>query len=126
MQPLAPDLTTNIVKTLYLTVAHNYLVIAYFAGALLSAVLAFFRPSRFYLLMFFGFALLSIGFWYDKHVIDAFREQTLLSLLPEGGHYRFGKLVDLIVSGVLPIFFYVSGWLLIFVAIVFAPPKPKQ
>lgn len=120
---ISPDLQRSMINTIYLTFTHNYIAIAYFTGIIISLGIAIYRPSRFTILFFLGFALLLFGYEYDKHIINAFREQTLNSLATEVTHRRLQKLINLIISDVLPIFFYVTGWLFIYIAIIYGGLK---
>ena len=86
---ITPDLKQNILVTLYLLFSHNYIALAYFAGLLLSIGLSLYRPSRFTSVCLLGFGILLFSYEYDKHLIEAFREQTLRSLITIQPHYRF-------------------------------------
>lgn len=119
------DLTKNIITTIYLLISHNYLPIAYSFGLLTSLILSVYRPTRFSVLLLFGFALLLFGFEYDKHIIVPFREQTLKSLITETPHYKLQKLVNIIISDLLPILFFTFGWLAIYIAIIYKGIKKK-
>lgn len=114
---MSPDLTDNLIHTLYLTFAHNYLLFAYLAGLIISLAIAIHKPSRFALLLVLGFAILAFSFEYDKHIAEGLRAQTLASLITGEGHYRARKLIDLVIGELLPMFFYISGWGFIYLAI---------
>ncbi len=117
MNPLTPDLQQSLVHTVYSLFVHNYIVFAYFFGFLLSVLISIKNPSRFSVLMLLGFAVLTFSFEYDKHIIDGFRQQTLQSLITEQSHFQLQRFISVVISEVLPIFFYLLGWVLIFVAI---------
>lgn len=119
MNPLSPDLQQNVVHTIYALFVHNYIVFAYFFGFLLSVFISIKKPSRFSIFMLLGFAILTFSFEYDKHIVDGLREQTLQSLITDQPHLRLQRTIGAIVSEVLPIFFYLLGWGLIFTAITF-------
>jgi len=112
------DLGQNIVHTAYALFAHNYIVFAYFFGFLISVGISIKKPTRFSVLMMLGFALLTFSFEYDKHIIEGFRNQTLQSLISEKPHYRLQRWIEIIIGEVLPIFFYLAGWVLIYLAII--------
>ena len=106
-------------RTLYLTFSHNQLVIAYVAGVVISAFMAFKKPSRFYLMLLLGFAILAFNFEYDKHIIDGLREQTLNAIVTDPGkHFRAQRFISLVITELVPVGLYILGWGTIFVAIV--------
>ncbi len=115
---VTPDLQQNIVNTVYLLFAHNYIAFAYFSGVLIGIYLALSRPSRYSTLILLGFAVLLFSFEYDKHLIDPLRNQTITSLITATPHYKVSRIIDLFISEVLPILFYVTGWVLLFMAII--------
>lgn len=115
---ITPDLQQNILVTLYLLFSHNYIVFAYFLGLIISIILAIYRPSRFTTFILLGFAILLFSFEYDKHIILPLRDQTINSLITLTPHYKVQKIVDLLISVVLPVLFYTIGWLFIFLAII--------
>lgn len=119
------DLKQNIIVTVYLMFTHNYLAIAYFAGFIIGIILSIYKPSRFSTLIFLSFLILLFGYEYDKHIIDSLRQQTLQSLITVTPHFRLQRVVNLFISEILPIFFYVLGWGLLFVAISSAAIKLK-
>lgn len=114
------DLSQNVIVTLYLLFSHNYIAFAYLAGLILSIILSIYRPSRFTTFAFLGFAILLFSFEYDKHLISAFRDQTVKSFITTQPHFKLQRLLELIISEILPVLFYVSGWICLFVAIIYA------
>ena len=123
---MAADLQQNIFVTLYLLFSHNYEAFAYLVGILIGIVLAFYRPSRFALFILLGFAILLFSYEYDKHIIVGLREQTLKSLITTTPHFKVARIVNLLLSDIMPIFFYVVGWGMVFTAIVSAALKIKK
>ncbi len=123
---MSPDLQQNVLVTIYLLFSHNYIVFAYFIGLLIGIGLAFYRPSRFATLVLLGFAVLMFSFEYDKHIIDAFRQQTINSLITLQPHYKLQHIINLVISELLPVFFYVLGWLLLYGAIIYSALKNKD
>lgn len=117
------DLQQNILVTIYLLFSHNYIAFAYFAGLVISIILAIYRPSRFTTFAFLGFAILLFSFEYDKHIIEGFRQQTLNSLITVTPHFKVQKLIDLVITHLLPVIFYVAGWFFIYLAIFYAARK---
>lgn len=121
MPPITPDLSANIITTLYLLFSHNYIVFAYFTGLVISVFLSLNRPSRYATLLLLGFALLTFSYEYDKHIVDGLRDQTLTSLITAKPHYTAQRWVNIFIGEILPIFFYTSGWFLIFLALIKKP-----
>ena len=120
---IAPDLRQNIVVTLYLLFTHNYIAIAYFFGIILGIILSVWKPSRFATFILIGFSILLFSYEYDKHIIAGLREQTLKSLITVTPHYRLSRIVNLFLSDLLPVLFYITGWGMLFGAIVYAAAK---
>jgi UDP-N-acetylmuramyl pentapeptide phosphotransferase/UDP-N-acetylglucosamine-1-phosphate transferase len=115
---VTPEITTNIIHTIYSTFAHNYIVFAYFLGLIIAIILGLKHPSRYTTLLIVGFALLVFSFEYDKHIIEGFRQQTLQSLITATPHHTLQKWVNLVISDVLSVFFYLFGWSLVFIALI--------
>lgn len=118
MTPVRSDLGQNFSTTIYLLFSHNYIALAYFTGLIIGIFLAIYKPSRFATFVLLGFAILLFSFEYDKHVIEAFREQTIKSLITTQQHFKLQRLIDITISELLPIFFYIAGWAFLFIAIV--------
>lgn len=116
---MSADLSQGIIRTIYLTFAHNELVLAYVTGLVISAVMAFKRPNRFFLLLLIGFAILAFNFEYDKHIIDALREQTLTAIVTDPGkHFRAQRFISIVISELVPVVLFLAGWGCIFMALV--------
>lgn len=122
---LAPDLQKSLINTFYLTFTHNYIPIAYFGGILISLMMSIYKPSRFTIFLLLGFTLLLFGYEYDKHIVAGLREQTLNSIATEIPHYKLQRIISLIISDLLPIFLYLSGWLFVYIAIIYGGIKLK-
>lgn len=120
---MSPDLTQNIFVTVYLLFTHNYIAFAYFLGMLIGIGLSVWRPSRFSIFIFFGFAILLFSFEYDKHIISGLRDQTLGSLITVKQHYKVQRIVTLVITEILPILFYILGWGMIYLAVIYAALK---
>jgi hypothetical protein len=118
MTPAPSDLGQNISTTIYLLFSHNYIAMAYFLGLIIGIILAIYRPSRFATFIFLGFAILLFSYEYDKHIIDAFREQTIKSFITAQPHFRLQRIIDVVIAEILPILFYIAGWAFLFVAII--------
>jgi hypothetical protein len=117
---VTPELQQNILVTLYLLFEHNYEAMAYFLGMCLGGFLAFFRPSRFATLVLFGFGILLFSYEYDKHIVEALREQTVKSLITVTPHFRLERYVSLTITTILPVLLFVLGWACILVAVTYA------
>ena len=117
---ITPDLRQNIVVTLYLLFTHNHIAFAYLAGIIVGIGLLIWKPSRFATFIFLGFSILLFSFEYDKHIIAGLREQTLNSLITTTPHFRLQRMVNLFLSDLLPIFFYLAGWGMVLGSIIYA------
>jgi hypothetical protein len=115
---VTPDLQQNIFVTVYLLFSHNYIALAYLIGLLIGIILSLYRPSRYATFILLSFAILLFSFEYDKHIIDALREQTLKSLITVTPHFRVQRIVNLALTEILPILLYISGWSLLFVSVI--------
>jgi hypothetical protein len=118
MPTITPDLSANIITTLYLLFSHNYIVFAYLTGLIISVFLSLYRPSRYATLLLLGFALLTFSYEYDKHIVDGLRDQTLTSLITAKPHYTVQRWINIAIGEILPVFFYTFGWFLIFLALI--------
>lgn len=123
---IAPDIRQNIIITAYLLFSHNYIAFVYLGGLLISIFLSIIRPSRFSVLMLLGFLILLFSFEYDKHLIVPFREQTIKSLITTTPHYRLQRIINLIISEVLPMVFYMLGWGFIYLGIIIEGLKKSK
>lgn len=112
------DLIENLLNGLYLLFTHNGLLIAYFSGLVVSGIISFYRPSRLAFLFTASFIALTFSFEYDKHIINPLREQTLATLVPNPlTHRKISKIINLILSELLPIFFFILGWALLLISV---------
>lgn len=127
MQTAAGDLSFNIVHTIYATFVHNYILLAYLIGVVISVLLALRSPSRYATLLILGFTILAFSFEYDKHIVEGLREQTLNSLITSQPHYRLQRWVNVVISEVMPVLLYIGGWGLIYIALLMkSGNKSKQ
>ncbi len=76
--------------------------------------------------MMLGFLILLFSYEYDKHIIDGLREQTINSLITITPHYRLQRLVDITISTILPVFFYILGWFFVYFAILIGALQKKK
>ena len=113
------SLSSNLINTIYLTFDHNKVVLGYFLALLLSAFLVFKKPSRFHLLLLFGFTILTFNYEYDKHIIAPLREQTLQAVAPDPNlNIRTQRYVNIFLSVLVPIGLFIFGWALLFWAMM--------
>lgn len=116
---MSSDLSQGLLRTLYLTFSHNELVTAYVIGLVISAIMAFKKPSRYHLMLLMGFAVLAFNFEYDKHIIDGLRDQTMVSIISDPGkHFGAQRFISLVITELVPVMLYVFGWGMIFAAII--------
>ncbi|PIS22900.1 hypothetical protein COT49_02925 [candidate division WWE3 bacterium CG08_land_8_20_14_0_20_40_13] len=114
----------GILNTIFITFAHNQYAIAFFVGAILSFFLLIIKPSRYLVLLLFGFLMLLMGFEYDKHIVQPLTDQTLASFDFESG--RSVGLVSMTLRKLLPFFFFFSGWGSIFLALFVKSVRGKK
>jgi hypothetical protein len=127
MPNITPDLSQNILVTLYFLFTHNYIVFMYFTGLILSVILSIKHPSRYATFLIIGFALLTFSYEYDKHIVDGLRTQTLNSLITINRHYTIEKYINIIIGVIAPIVLYITGWIFVFIALVTrAPNSPSS
>jgi hypothetical protein len=106
---LTSELKQNIFVTIYLLLLHNWTVILFSFGLIVSLGWLIYRPRREYVLFFIGFGLLIFGFEYNKHIADGLIEQTTNSLITITRHYKLEWLIRIGLSKILPLFFYFLG-----------------
>lgn len=113
---LTPDLKQNIFYTLYFTISHNAIAMAYAVGIVGSIIYAFLRPSRRSLLFLLGFIILLFSFEYVKHIQDGLREQTLNALITVQEHNKIRRFINLATLKLFPLGLPFLGWSLIGIA----------
>jgi len=124
---MSNELISNLIHTAYLTFDHNSVVIAYVTGFVICVILSLWKPSRYTLLTLLGFLTLAVGFEYDKHLVGPLVRQTLESVVEEPGNYvRTTKLINVFLGEVVPVVFFVFGWLFIFAATIVGARRYKS
>lgn len=113
-----PSLSGNFVRMMYELFSHNYIVIGYFAGLIVSALAAFKKPTRTHFLIVIGFALLVFNFEYEKHISEGLRDQTVSSVVGQTGNLKAKSLVALFIEFVFPIVTFYLGIALILFGLV--------
>ncbi|OGK27626.1 hypothetical protein A3C28_04745 [Candidatus Roizmanbacteria bacterium RIFCSPHIGHO2_02_FULL_39_9] len=107
------DLKQNIFYTVLFIFMHNFAAIFYGIGIALSALLLFMRPSRWGILLLFGFIILLFGFEYNKHIVEPLKDQTLNSLITVQEHNKVRRAVNLVLVKGLPRGLPLLGWTLV-------------
>lgn len=115
---MTSEVSQNTITAFYLFFSHNYIVFAYFLGLLLTVFLSIRTPSRSHIFLLLSFAILTFSFEYDKHIIVPFREQTIKSLTTITPHYKLKRLVELSITHLFPMLFYLVGWICMYIGIV--------
>ncbi len=124
---MAPDTQQNLIYTVYFILLHNYEAIFYSLGIGVCALWSLWRPSRYILIVMWGFIFLLFAFEYNKHIAEGLREQTRNSLITERQSYRIGYIVDKVTLRLIPRGMPLLGWLLIiFGATLKLHPKLKR
>ena len=125
--PPDQNLSINIINTIYATFDHNKIVIGYIGALILAAFLVFKKPTRFHLLLLFGFAILTFNYEYEKHIIAPLREQTLQAVTPDPTlNIRTQRYMDVFLSVLVPIGLFITGWGLIFWAMIIGGSNSKK
>ncbi|MFA5776424.1 MAG: hypothetical protein WC988_02625 [Patescibacteria group bacterium] len=124
---MSNELASKLIHTAYLTFNHNSVVVAYVTGFVICVTLSLWKPSRYILLTLLGFLTLAVGFEYDKHLVGPLVRQTLASVVGEPNNYvRTTRLINVFLGEVVPVVFFVFGWLLIFVAMMVGAKRYKR
>lgn len=106
---MTAELKQNIFVTIYLLFLHNWAVVLFSLGLIISLGWLIYKPRREYVLFFIGFGLLIFGFEYNKHIADGLIGQTTNSLITITRHYKLEWLIRVVLSKILPLFFYFLG-----------------
>jgi hypothetical protein len=110
---IAPDTQQNIIYTVYFILIHNFAAILYSIGIVIMAVWALYKPTRWKLLIMWGFIVLLFAFEYKKHIVDALVEQTRNSLITERQSWRLERYVNIILAKLVPLVLPLFGWMLV-------------
>jgi hypothetical protein len=125
--PTDSSLSHNLLTSLYSTFDHNKVVIGFFMSALVSAFLVFKKPSRFHLLLLFGFAILTFEYEYDKHILAPLRDQTLQSVTPDPNlNIRTQRYIDGVLRALIPMILFILGWGMVLWAMLIGGKKSGQ
>ena len=116
---------TSIITTLYSFYSHNASLVFFGGMAMLTLLLSLRRPSRFYILLFIGFTILTLNFEYDKHLFVKIKTDMLDLMFPAGTRFRKYNLLRYFLEFLLPIILDIVGWGLVALAIIFGKPRKK-
>lgn len=109
---MQPSLSVNLIRFLYELFSHNYIAIAYFLSFLIALFYAVRKPTRTSLLLTIAFALLLFNFEYEKHIAEALRDQTQMSLTQgsTSGFRKLRSLVQIFTEFFVPVGIFALGW----------------
>ncbi len=107
---MAPDTQQNIIIAIQLLISHNAVALLYATGLIGATGYALYKPTRSGVLLMIGFALLLLGFEYQKHIKDALLEQTTNSLITERASYRLERVITIAIVKLAPLVASVLGW----------------
>lgn len=115
---MTADLKVGLLSTIYATWLHNSLAIALVAMVGISALLLVLKPKRRLVLFLLGFLLLLLEFEYRKHFGKVLEEQTINSVILQGGHLRTRSLMEDFFQKLIPFGLWLGGWGLVLLGIV--------
>ena len=115
---MTTDLKVGLLSTLYATWLHNSLAIALVLMVLGCAILLIVKPERRFVFFLFGFLLLLLEFEYQKHFSKALEEQTINSVILQGGHFRVKSLMEDFFQKLIPFGLWLGGWGLVALGIL--------
>lgn len=122
---ITPDLKHNILLTIYLTIADNFVAFLYALGIGVSAFMAIRKPSRYAVFMLLGFILLLFGFEYNKHILEGLKEQTINALITVQEHNTVRRLINIALVKAAPLLLPLSGWTLVFLGVYMFKKEKK-
>ena len=121
------NLESTYIQTIYITFAHNKELMGYVFGFVIMTFVSLVKPTRSHLLATFGFLILGFGFEYDKHIINALREQTINALqVGQGISATYLNLVNVFLTHLLPILFWLAGWGVLLIGLIVSGGKKKK
>ncbi|MFH1841109.1 MAG: hypothetical protein ABH807_03075 [Candidatus Shapirobacteria bacterium] len=115
---MSSDLKVGLLSTIYATWLHNHFVLASTAVILFAAFLLLRQPRRRYVFFLFGFLFLLLQFEYQKHFGKALEEQTINSVILQGGHLRTKSIIEDVFSKLIPFGFWLVGWGMVALAMI--------
>lgn len=118
------SLESTYIQTLYLTFIHNKELMGYVLGFVIMTFVSLIKPTRSHLLVTFGFLILGFGFEYDKHIINGLRDQTINALqVGQGVSATRLNYVNIFLTHLLPIIFWLTGWGILLMGLIFNGKK---
>ena len=120
------NLESTYIQTIYITFTHNKELMGYVLGFMIMTLVSLIKPTRSHLLVTFGFLILVFGFEYDKHIINGLREQTINALqVGQGISATRINFVNIFLTHLLPIIFWLTGWGVLLIGLIFGGVKKK-
>lgn len=110
---IAPDTQQNLMYAVYFMITHNIEAIFYAAGVIIMLIWTLYKPTRWKILIMWGFIILLFSFQYKKHILDALVEQTRNSLITERQSWRLERYINIILAKLVPFALPLFGWFLI-------------
>jgi hypothetical protein len=118
---------TQLSQTMYSFYDHNSPLVYLGGLALICLILAISRGSRFYIIMFVAFFILTFKFEYDKHLFSKIKTDMLDLIFPEGVRFRKYTFVRTFLEVYFPMVMDVVGWGMLALNLIFnSPSKDKK
>lgn len=115
---MTSDLKAGILSTIFATWLHNNFAIGLIVAIMVVAVLMVFKPKRKLVFFLFGFLFLLLEFEYQKHFGKALEEQTVTSVVLQGGHLRTRSILEDFFQKFIPFFLWLGGWGLVLLGVI--------
>ena len=107
---MTKDLQAGFLSMIYATWLHNHLALALVAVIAFSAFLLIRQPKRKYVFFLFGFLFLLLQLEYQKHFGKALEDQTINSIILQGGHLKTKSVLEDVFSKLIPFSLWLLGW----------------
>lgn len=117
-----PDSLTN---TMYMFLSHNWPLVLFGFLSIFFLFLSIIKPSKNFILLFIGFALLAIEFEYQKHLFTKIQTDMIDLIFPEARRFWKYRLVILFLKRGVPLGLKTLGWLSILWAFI-SRKKPAE
>jgi len=117
------NLPPSLITTLYSFYDHNWPLVIFGGLSLFFLFLAVVKPSKKFILLFIGFALLTIEFEYQKHLFTKIQTDMIDLIFPETHRFWKYKLAILILEVAVPLGLKIVGWS--FVVLAFFTKLPR-
>jgi hypothetical protein len=113
------DLKVGLLSTLYSTWLHNNFALALVAVIVFAAFLLLRHPQRKSVFFLFGFLFLLLQFEYQKHFGRALEEQTINSVILQGGHLWTKSVLGDVFTKLIPFTLWLLGWAGVVLGMIF-------